>query len=326
MTLDRSLVLDLFLGLSVTVVVLLYGNQDTGPLQRWMAAIGMGAGTILFARYFIRRFFLPPHVPSKADLVRQLERVEAYLENTPQIPQEQRIPLLEQAGALALALEQWPRIIHHYQDLSTLLEEEIQAQPDEAETLRRRWFHTQMALCFALHNNHQEEESLTQLRQLQETAERFSEPIFSLLIELFQARVISRNDPAQGEAMLNQALATSRQEGYEEDALRLVASEWLEWGHPKEAIPLLQRAQILAQERDDRLVETEVLFLLGLAYSAADHLPQAAQVLVQLTQTYIHSNMPTAEQLDLLRDQLCERFGKAAFREAYSTAKEQSAK
>ncbi len=320
MILDRSLILDIGLGISVAVVYHMNGPSTHTPNQLLWYAVVTGLGTSLFARFFIRRFFLPHTSLTPEEMKKQLDGLDAYLQKHPRLENSQQFTLLEQAGTLALALEQWSDVVKYYAKLAALFKQEKSENPEQKKELERHWFHTQLTISFALFQNNQKERSLQTLEQLQSERVTQEEPIFALLIELFQARIISQDDAERGQSMLNDALLKAQQEDYEEDALRLVASEWIELGQPEEAVILLQRAMEMAQKREDAIAETEVLYQLGYAYGAAKQLPQAAQALVQLTKNYILHNYPTPQQIEQLRAVLREQFGKQPFRDACRNA------
>lgn len=321
MTTDRSFYLDLALGISVGLAYYFFGSYDLADRRHIAVSVSCGVGAYLFARYFIREFFFakPPLTPE--DLEKQLDSTESYLEKYDQLPPEQRIGLLEQAGAIAMALERWPRVLHHYEELAELLKSRKPESPEDQEVFERQSFHVQLALCFALFQNGEREESLQKLEGLEGYSLVRKEPIFKLLLDLFQIRVIAHDDKARGEAMLEEALQGAREEGLEEEALRLIASEWVELGQPETAIDLLEQAMTLAKEKKDRQQESEVLFQMGFAYGAAGNLPQAAKILAQLTRNYVHSNFPTPVQIEQLRRKLAEHFGDQQVEAAYNDAK-----
>lgn len=322
MNLDRSLVLDMGLGISVAAVYYMSNSSAVLPNQLLLYAAMVGLGTTLFARFFIRRFFLASPPPSPEELQEQLEQIDAFIRES-SLESEQKIALLEQAGAIALTLERWPMVVRYYTELTSQLQTQTAESPVEQEVLERRIFHTKLAISFALLQDNQKEESLNNLEALRYKPLVQKEPILSLLIDLFHARVISQDEPERGKAMLEEALSQAEQQSHEEDALRLVASEWLELEQAEEAIVLLRRAQTLAQNRGDNIAEAEILYQLGFAYGAAKQLPQAAQTLVLLTQQYIKYKYPTPQHIEQLREQLREQFGKQSFRDAFRKAKKE---
>lgn len=324
MTRDRSFLLDLALGISVGLVYFYTASYDRMSTRHIAVSISCGVGAYLFARYFLREFFFSRQPATVQDLEKELERIEDYLEKYDELPEEQRAGLLEQAGSIAMALERWDIVIDHYEELSTMILESQKEHPDEHEEHERQWFHVQLALCYSLFQQGRREESIERLETLRASSLTRSETIFKLLIDMFQIRIIAQDDLSKGKAMLEEALANAKEEGHEEDALRLVASEWVELGQPETAIDLLEQAMTLAQEKKDRQTESEVLYQMGFAYGAAGNLPQAARILVQLTRNYVHSNFPTPVQIEQLRRKLYEHFGAEQVQDAYNDAKRQA--
>ncbi len=325
MTRDRSFFLDLALGISVGLVYFYTASYDRMNTKHIAVSISCGVGAYLFARYFLREFFFSRQPATMQDLEKELERIEDDLEKyDDELPEEQRARLLEQAGAIAMALERWDIVIEHYEELSAMIRDSQREHPDEHDEHERQWFHVQLALCYSLFQQGQREESIEQLETLRASSLTRSETIFKLLIDMFQIRIIAQDDLTKGKAMLEEALVNAKEEGHEEDALLLVASEWVELGQPETAIDLLKQAITLAREKKDRQTESEVLYQMGFAYGAAGDLPQAARVLVQLTRNYVHSNFPTPVQIELLRRKLYEHFGVEQVQDACNDAKRQT--
>ena len=340
MELDRSTILDLGLGLGVGVCVFVY-QTHTSPGARWFNAAFVGLAVLLLARFVLRRIFnpaQPPYEQAQADL----QALEALLEND-QLPSEERAQALEHAGAIAMMLENWPRaIVHHRAHISIL--EEVLATPFEQDEEDRRFlqmqhWQSQFALGFALYQNEQQDASLVQLERLRATLadadlptqraldgdeEEETDPMFPLLVEMFYARVLSHSDPEQSRALIQQALALVREAQHEEEALHLIAFEWLEMDAPKEAIALLEQALTLAQERNDNQAQVESRYHLAYAYAAAGDLPNSAELFTTLIQSYLYTDLPSAEQLDELRSELHERFGHQVFQEALERAEQRT--
>lgn len=113
MTRDRSFFLDLALGISVGLVYFYTASYDRMGTKHIAVSISCGVGAYLFARYFLREFFFSRQPATMQDLEKELERIEDYLEKYDELPEEQRAGLLEQAGAIAMALERWDLSLIH---------------------------------------------------------------------------------------------------------------------------------------------------------------------------------------------------------------------
>lgn len=109
---------------------------------------------------------------------------------------------------------------------------------------------------------------------------------------------------------------------FEEDALHLVAVEWLELGYPAEAIALLEQAHQMATTRSDRWAQAESLYRLTLAHCQAGHLEQAASLFTRLKWSYVATSLPTTTQLDELHQTLSETFGLRTLQDALSQAEQ----
>lgn len=318
----RHLFLDIALAVGIAVVY--YVSAVSEPSSRHLYhAVLIGLGVFLFVRFFVRQFLgaSPTWTPER--LRRQLRQIEEQEEHFSQWNREQQINFLEQSGAIALALERWPLVLRWYGLLASLLEQEQHDNLEQQEEIQIRLFHVHLALCFALLRDGQVSESLEKIQQLKQSQLARKDPIFSLLAELFHIRVVSQDDPKQGEQMLHALLHEVQQHEHEEEALRLVALEWLEMGKPETAIDLLQKAIDLAEKREDAVSEAETLYQLGYAYGEAGHLQQAAQTLVRLTRRYVQINVPSSEQIEQLRQKFYERFGTRNFQTAYHHAEKQ---
>lgn len=323
MNTGRRFLLDLVLSLAVGVFYYFYAAPDTESSRRLYHAILLSVGIFLFVRFFIRRFFMSSPLPTPDDFRRQLAHLEAQEPHYSQWNREQQINFLQQAGALALALELWPQVIRWFKLLVHLLEQEQHDHPESSEESQTRWFHVQFSLSFALMRHGQSQEGLERLHTLRQLPFVQKQPFYGTLLDLFEAKLAGQRDPEQGRRMLQTILDNVQQGEYEVDTLRLLAIEWSELGESETAILLLQKAVSLAAQREDRETETDLLYQLGHAYGDAGHLPQAAEVLVQLTRRYVQINYPSSAHIEQLRQKFCERFGTRNFQTAYHRAEKQ---
>jgi tetratricopeptide (TPR) repeat protein len=318
---NRTALLDL--GLAVGIAVIVFAYQAHLPMTtRLLSAIGAGLGVAMIARFFLGGLF-GPAAPIEEQLQSELDELDELLQDDEgwDDPAE-RIPLLEQAATLAIHFERWPQTIAYHKELLRLLRSiETDIEEEDLNEFQQQLMHLQLTLAFAYQQNGERDASMQQIEQLRNRVAHKGEenPIFALLIELFFARLISEDDPEKGNEHIKQALQDIRTEQVEEEALHIIAFEWLELGFPEEAITLLEQAHELAEKRDDTEAQTETLYRLAFAHCVGGHLTQAAKLYVELKQRYVYTNTPSVEQLDYLHQELVDKFGLREVKQALSS-------
>ncbi|MCB9637857.1 MAG: hypothetical protein H6728_14610 [Myxococcales bacterium] len=317
---DRSWILDGALGSSVAAVSFMYGFVHLPWMQRVLAAFSLGTGLTLFAHYFLRRL-MRRAAPSKEEMEHDLAALEVQIVQGRFSTPEEEMGLLEQAGALALALEHWPKAAAHYQRLVASMENWCAQQPPAVqEEFRSKRLHFQLAISFALTQGGKTAEGLEALTLLREESRDSKEPSLRLLVELFYVRALLAESPEDAESLLGDILEDARTWGKEIEGLRMVASEWNELGQPQRALELLQEAESLLGEDAEYATRTELYCEMLLAYSEAGSLKEAARLYVRLTQSYLHTNLPHPAVLEQLHKTLQQRFDRAALSNALQDA------
>lgn len=317
---DRSWILDGALGSSVATVSFLYGFVHLPWTQRILAALSLGTGLTLFAHYFLRRL-MGRRAPTRKEMEHDLSRLEERITMSRFETVEEEMGLFEQAGALALALEHWPKAAAHYQRLVVLLTGWCERQPLAVQDeFRSKRLHFQLAVSFALTQGGDTEEGLHTLALLREESREAEEPSLRLLVELFYARACLVKAPEEAEERLGEVLEHAKEWGTEIDGLRMVAAEWNELGEPKRALALLQQAEALLDEDAEHEARTELYCEMLLAYSEAGSLKEAASLYVRLTRSYLHTNLPHPAVLEQLHQNLQKRFDRAALSAALQDA------
>jgi hypothetical protein len=321
---ERSWFLDVGLGVSVAVFSYAYSFHSLPWSQRLWAAGSLGVGITLFARFFLRRLMERSQENPK-QMQRTLERLEASLHaQAPRQPEEQ-MALLEQAGALALALEHWEKAARHYRQLLDALEAWLQEQTQEIqdEFVERRQ-HFLLAMAFAQIQGESFAEGMASLEPLRREAESLSAPSLRMLVELLWTRARLKQAPEEAEERLGALLSWAKEQDLREEGLRVVAAEWLELGAPRQALPLLEEAKALLEARGDRVALNDLYSELVLAYCEAGELQPAASLYVTLTRAYLYATPPSPDALDTLYRKLYARFGSVALRQALRDAQRTS--
>ena len=323
---ERSWMLDGVLGGSVTAISFLYGFVHLPWGQRALAALSLGMGLMLFAHYFLRRFFWGSRAPSRASMERDFARWEADTAQRSFETVEEEMGALEQMGALALALEHWSKAATHYQRLVRLMENWSARQ--SASVQKEYWtrrLHFQLAISFALLEGGDAKEGLEVLSLLREESQASEDVDLRLLVEVFYARAQIAKDSEIAESWLEGVLAYARGVDRYAEGLRRVAAEWIELKQPERAVELLEEAEACLKEADyaDRV---ELSCEAVLAYSAAGRLKEAAQMYTRLTRSYLHTNLPHPAVLEHLRQDLSQRFERRALATALQEAQRASQK
>lgn len=308
----RSWMLDGVLGGSVATVSFLYGFGHLPWGQRALAALSLGMGLMLFAHYFLRRF-LGQRGPSREAMERELARLEEEVAQGKWETVEEEMGLLEQVGALAWALEHWPKAAVHYQRLVRVMQSWSAHQSASVQKeYHARRLHFQLAVSFALTQGGDATEGLATLSLLREESQASEDVDLRLLVEVFYARAQITKEPERAEEYLEEVLSYARGVERYAQGLRMVAAEWSELKQSERALALLKEAEGLLAEDAEYAERIELFCEMVLAYSAAGRLKEAAQLYVRLTRSYLHTNLPHPALLEYLRQDLSQHFERGA--------------
>lgn len=303
----HRLLLDLALAVGLGTIV--YAYQSHLPSgKRLFTAIAVGVGMAIAARFFLGKNQEDSEA-SEEHLLEQLNAIEDTLREEEWDDQTEEWMYVAQAAALATHLELWPRSIIHNRRLDRILALEQVESPEQYDELEQARIQCQFSLTYAYLQNDETEQAMRMIEKIRSQKEALEQTQLILLIELFYARALSQDDPEKGKAHILQSIEQSRTLGLEEDALQIFALEWLEQGFPEEALTLLEEAHALSKERGDTIAQTETLYQLAHAHCSAGHLQQAASMYLELRKGYVYINIPSAEQLDELHNELVRTFG-----------------
>lgn len=317
---ERSWMIDGVLGGSVATVSFLYGFGHLPWGQRALAALSLGMGLMLFAHYFLRRF-LGHRLPSREAMERELARLEEEVAQGKWETVEEEMGLLEQVGALAWALEHWPKAAAHYQRLVRVMQSWATHQSASVQKeYHARRLHFQLAVSFALTQGGDATEGLEALSLLREESQASEDVDLRLLVEVFYARAQIAKEPEKAETYLEGVLSYAREVDRYAQGLRMVAAEWSELKQPEQALVLLKEAEGLLAVDTEYADRIELFCEMVLAYSAAGRLKEAAQLYVRLTRSYLHTNLPHPALLEHLRQDLSQHFERGALARALREA------